>query len=324
MSEKVPDTNNEFEQAKTWFNTMNVTNKNHMIITMYRLCIGLRDTSHEQLAVSLTTQFNTKLTEQNEYINQILTENETLMKSSNLNTKPITIEQVLGSIPDTSLEIIKKDIFLLCITGHKILITKRSKELEKLEKLKELENLEQLKNTNIDFIIRTKEHGKTICSETINFCNKQTFVLEISDTERLLYTIDAGILISKQFNGLKDANKFMLDFNYLLMSVELLEKSITERQQIVSSLVETNDTDKLQLESIRKVLNNFLKGSNIPVTDRVIGFYKLLVQNNKKVTKSMLEKMCIDNHIPVTTIRNLGGIKSIKEKSELGLIEKPE
>lgn len=70
-----------WKKARDWFNGMDPSSRNNMILTMYNLCLTTRDISHEELANTLNSQWGEKYNKQVECIKQLMIENEVLTKN---------------------------------------------------------------------------------------------------------------------------------------------------------------------------------------------------------------------------------------------------
>lgn len=73
-----------FEDARNWFNNMDINSRNQMIVTMYKLCLTTRDASHEKLSQTINSQWNEKFVKQNEQVKKVLMENEVLTKNQDM------------------------------------------------------------------------------------------------------------------------------------------------------------------------------------------------------------------------------------------------
>ena len=133
--------------------------------------------------------------------------------------------------------------------------------------------------------------------------------------ERLTYAIDAGILLLKQQSQYAvDKDKFIYQINNFLKSIDSFDESIKERQRIIRDLTNQCKKDSDQAMSMRLMLDNILNNTEqIPIKDKVINFYIDLMKTKQKVTKSMLEAKCLENKIPCRHVREIGGIKLIRE-----------
>ena len=70
-----------WNELRNWFNNMNINSRNQMILTMYKLCLGTKDTSHEKLSESLNTQWTERLNKQLEITKRLTMENTVLSKN---------------------------------------------------------------------------------------------------------------------------------------------------------------------------------------------------------------------------------------------------
>lgn len=133
--------------------------------------------------------------------------------------------------------------------------------------------------------------------------------------ERILYAIDAGILLLKQQSQHAiDKDKFVYQINSFLKGIDGIDLSIKERQKIIKDLTSLTKKDSDQLMNLRQMLDNIINNTEqIPIKDRLINFYlDLKKTHGDKITKSMLETKCLENKIPARVVREAGGIKAIK------------
>jgi hypothetical protein len=57
--------NELWDEAKTWFNNMHVSDRNNLILTMYKLCLATKDTSHSKLSEDINKGWNEKMNQLN-------------------------------------------------------------------------------------------------------------------------------------------------------------------------------------------------------------------------------------------------------------------
>lgn len=328
-----------WNQAREWFNNMNTNSRNQMILTMYKLCLTTRDTSHEKLVEALTTQWNDKLSKQNEYMKKLALENEILNKSQESSTNVIisrlndlenifttsimytkpgedNINQILGKIPGASLTNNGHGDYLFINNDFRIMIS--SKEHNSFKR----SAIETKEEFGIHFAIMTFTNAsdKAIDIEIEQTESGPLMLLYVTNLtqcpERLLYAIDTGIFLLRQ-NSKNDANKFIYEIDNFFKGINTLENSIKDRHRIIKELLAITNKDASHLVNIRNLLNKMITGSgNINIEERVIGFYcDLYYETGSRITKTMLEARCIENNIPARQVRDLGGIKTIREKA---------
>lgn len=363
-----PQTNEQlFEDARIWFNGMNPTSRNQMILTMYKLCLTTRDISHEKLIETLNGQWNDKVQKHLEYIKRLTMENEILNKNQETSTNLIVgqlknlelnlstsvntlsskitpsangkigedhIDQILGRIPNSSLTNVTQSKgsgdYLLVLSGIQIMIESKNwtdssikgnpKELELFRKTA----IEAKEENGIDFAIMALHRVTSIKGRAMEIEIEMTkkgalMLLYVTNLfnhpERLTYAIDAGILLLKQQSQYAvDKDKFIYQINNFLKSIDSFDESIKERQRIIRDLTNQCKKDSDQAMSMRLMLDNILNNTEqIPIKDKVINFYIDLMKTKQKVTKSMLEAKCLENKIPCRHVREIGGIKLIRE-----------
>jgi hypothetical protein len=133
--------------------------------------------------------------------------------------------------------------------------------------------------------------------------------------ERILYAIDAGILLLKQQSQHTiNKDKFVYQINSFMKGMDSIEESIKERTKIIKDLTTLTKKDTEQIMTLRQMLDNVLNDTDqISIKDRVINYYVDLTKSNgQKITKSMLETRCLENKIPARHVREMGGIKAIR------------
>ena len=370
-----PSNDQLFEDARAWFNNMNPTSRNQMIVTMYKLCLTTRDMSHEKLIESLNAQWNEKFNKQIDFIKRLTMENEVLSKNqelginvvvnklkdleSNLNSSfhatnneisglssKITpsangkigedyIDKLLSKIPNSSFTNVtqsKGSGDFLFVTGEiRIMIESKNWTDSSIKgNPKELDNfrktaIEAKEEGKIDFAIMalhrvTSLKGRAMEIE-MEITKKGSLILLyvtnlFNHPERILYAIDAGILLLKQQSQHTiDKDRFVYQINSFLKGIDGIEESIKERQKIIKDMTSLVKKDSEQILNLKHMLDNILNNTEqVSIKDRVIGFYTDLVKiNGQRITKSMLETKCLENKIPARYVRTIGGIKTIKE-----------
>ena len=244
------------------------------------------------------------------------------------------IDHLLSKIPGASFTNVTQTKgggdFLLILNDIQIMIESKNwtnssikgnpKELELFRKTA----IEAKEERNIDFAIMalhrvTDIKGRPMEIE-IEMTKKGTLMLLyvtnlFNHPERLLYAIDAGILLLKQQSQQTiNKDKFIYQINSFLKGIDNIEESIKERQRIIKDLTNLSKKDSEHMMSMKQMLDNILNNTEqIPIRDRVINFYcELIKSHGQKITKSMLETKCLENKIPARYVRELGGIKAIR------------
>jgi hypothetical protein len=364
-----------FEDARSWFNNMNPTSRNQMILTMYKLCLTTRDISHEKLIETLNGQWNDKVQKQLEFIKRLTMENEVLAKNqdlginavvnkinqmeSNLNNSirsanteiiglsskitPSTngklgedyIDQLLSKIPNSSFTNVtqsKGSGDFLFVTGdiHIMIESKNWTDSSIKGNPKELENfrktaIEAKEERGVDFAIMALHRVTSLKGRAMEIEMEMTkkgslMLLYVTNLfnhpERLLYAIDAGILLLKQQSQQTiNKDKFVYQINSFLKCIDAIDESIKERQKIIKDLNNLCKKDSEQSMLMRQMLDNILNNTEqIPIKDRIVNFYiDLMRTSGQKITKSMLETKCLENKIPARHVREIGGIKIIRQ-----------
>lgn len=356
-------------QAREWFNNMNQNSRNQMILTMYKLCIGIRDISHEKLMEAINNQWNEKFNKQSEFIKRLTIENEILSKNqengintlvnkikdleSNLNnsvnvlSSKITpssngklgedyIDQILSKIPNSSFINITQQKgggdFLLVLGDIKIMIESKNWTNSSIKgNPKEIENFRKTavqakEERDVDFAIMalhrvTDIKGRPMEIEIENTKNGAMMLLYVTNLfnhpDRILYAIDAGILLLKQQSQYKiDKERFIYQINNFMKGISNMEESIKDRQKIIKDLNILTIKDTEQLLTLKHMLDDVLNNTDqLTIKDKIIKYYIDIMKTNKnqKITKHMLETKCLENKIPARHVRLLGGIKAIKE-----------
>lgn len=356
-------------QAREWFNNMNQNSRNQMILTMYKLCIGIRDISHEKLMEAINSQWNEKFNKQSEFIKRLTIENEILSKNqengintvvnkikdleSNINnsvnvlSSKITpssngklgedyIDQILSKIPNSSFINITQQKgggdFLLVLGDIKIMIESKNWTNSSIKgNPKEIENFRKTavqakEERDVDFAIMalhrvTDIKGRPMEIEIENTKNGAMMLLYVTNLfnhpDRILYAIDAGILLLKQQSQYKiDKERFIYQINNFMKSISNMEESIKDRQKIIKDLNILTIKDTEQLLTLKHMLDDVLNNTDqLTIKDKIIKYYIDIMKTNKnqKITKHMLETKCLENKIPARHVRLLGGIKAIKE-----------
>lgn len=357
-------TQSDMEEAKKWFNDMDNSTRNQLVLTIYRLCIYTKETSHEKLAESLNAQWTEKcrsLQMENDVLQQnqqqhisVLVDSIRQMESklndsvnsialkitpsSNGKLGENFIEELLGKIPDTELINIAQykggGDFLYIHGDFKVMIesknwTDSSIKGNPKEFLNFKETAIQAKEDNkIDYAIMALHRvsnlkGKGVSMETVYTRNGPLLLLYVTNLfvhpERLLYAIDAGMLLLRQKKYVDiDSNKFILKLENFMKSIETFSDSIKERTKVVKTLSELIKNDSKELENMRTMIDNIVNNTDkLPLKDRVVNMcVDYIVKNNNDesvITKVFLEKELADKDIPLRFIREHGGVKAIRK-----------
>jgi len=357
-----------WENAKSWFNTMNMHSRNQMILTMYKLCLSTKDLSHEKITESVNNQWIEKFSKQVELTNRLSIENELLQKGHESTVQPLIsklkdielnicntmnsislkitpssngklgedyIDQLLSRIPNTEFTNRTQSKgggdFLLITGGIRIMIESKNWTNSSIKgNPKELDNfrktaIEAKEEDDVDFAIMalhrvTDLKGKAMEIEMVHTKKGSLMLLFVTNLfnhpERILYAIDAGILLlNQQSQQSVDSDKFLYQVDNFMKGICSMELSIKERNRHIRemSLLVKNDTE--QLMNLKLMLENILNSSNqLPIKDRVLNHCMELINlhGESNVSKIMLEKKCVDNKIPARYVREFGGIKVIK------------
>jgi len=186
----------------------------------------------------------------------------------------------------------------------------------------ELANFRQVaidakENNLIDFAIMAMQRvtnlkGRALQMETEPTKNGQLVLIYTTNLyhnpDRLLYAIDAGIVLFKQEINV-DKDRFLYQINNFLKGIESLENSIKERSKLIKNMSGLIRTDSDNLSNMRTLLSAIINESNIiSPRDKLINVYIDLLKENKdaKITKILLEAKCIEVGIPVRSIRDVG------------------
>jgi hypothetical protein len=365
MTYNQPTNDQFFEDSKNWFNNLNLTSKNQMVLTMYKLCLSTKDASHEKLIESLNSQWNDKLVKQLDVMKRLSMENEVLMKNQDLGINQVVnrlkdmeanlsnsvnglsskitpsangkigedyIDQLLSKIPNASFTNITQTKgggdFLLVLDNIQIMIESKNWTNSSIKgNPKEIENfrktaIEAKEEKGISFAIMalhrvTDLKGKPMEIET-EFTKKGALILLyvtnlFNHPERILYAIDAGILLLKQQSQHTiNKDKFVYQINNFVNNIDFLEDSLKQRQKLIKDMTSLVKKDSEQLVNLKEILNNIINDTDqISAKDRLIKFY-IELSKNGKVNKNMLEIKCLENKIPARVVREAGGIKVIK------------
>ena len=382
MNSSVKRMNQEFlDEAREWFNNLEVNIRNQMVITMYKLCLTTKDISHNKLIESLNAQWNEKLSKQLDINKRLGLENEVLTKTQEAGVGTLAsqikdlelnlcntmnsislkitpsgngklgenfIDQLLSKIPNSEFKNrtqSRGDGDFLFITGDiKVMIESKNWTNSSIKgNPKELDNFRETAKTSheeneIDFAIMalhrvTDLRGKALDIEMVFTKRGSLMLLYVTNLfnhpERILYAIDAGILLlNQQSKQSVDSDKLLFQIDNFLKGISSMEDSIKERNKQMRDMSSLIKKDSEQIEIIRQMLENLLNNSDqMPMKDRIIKLCSELVKQHgeTKVSKVMLENKCIDNKIPARFVRDFGGIKIIKklaiEKKEDSLDE---
>ncbi len=244
------------------------------------------------------------------------------------------IDQILSRIPNASFTNVTQSKgsgdYVLILDDFRIMIESKNWTNSSIKgNPKELDNfrktaIEAKEENGIDFAIMalhrvTDLKGKAMEIE-MEITKKGVIMLLyvtnlFNHPERILYAIDAGILLLKQQSQHTiNKDKFVYQVNSFVKNIDSIEGSIKERTKIIKDLTTLTKKDTDQIMTLRQMLDNVLNDTDqISIKDRVIQYYRDLVKTNgQKITKTMLETRCLENKIPARHVRDLGGIKAIK------------
>ncbi len=244
------------------------------------------------------------------------------------------IDQILSRIPNASFTNVTQSKgsgdYLLVLGDIKIMIESKNWTNSSIKgNPRELENfrktaIEAKEENGIDFAIMalhrvTDLKGKAMEIEMEMTKKGALMLLYVTNLfnhpERILYAIDAGILLLKQQSQHTiNKDKFVYQINSFLKGIDGLDDSIKERTKIIKDLNSLTKKDTDQLLTLRQMLDNILNDTDqISIKDRLINFYLDLKKlHGDKVTKVLLETRCLENKIPARVVREAGGIKAIR------------
>ncbi len=316
-------------QAREWFNDLDANVRNQMVLTVYKLCIGISAT---KVSDHINSQWTEKFKKQ-EDVNRQLKEDakifsklETLEKElNNLSNTRVdeNIESILSSVPNSEIKH-REGYFIFTINDVGIMVC----EGENPENFKLLAN-EVKGSDNAHFAILAKNEisGKSVEMEIIYTKSGPMTLLYVTGLknhpERILYAIDTGILLMKN-NGGSQNDLIMYQLNNFIKGIQNVEDSIKERNKHVNDMISLIKKDEDHVEGLKLLLNNMLSSGNNPCKtnkDKILSLCSglIIVHGENHITTKVLESLCADNNIPPRIIRDLGGIKAIKQT----LIEGP-
>lgn len=302
----------KWEEARTWFNCMNITTRNQMIMVMYKLCV---DVSKEKIEEVLNEEWSEKFKIQVDYNRDLLLENQLLKEIHNMKTSD-SLDDVLGKIPNSEITLFEGN-YIFLTGGYKIHIQKNND----IEKFKQ-NSIKLYDKDEIDFTISTFNKKSTKALEIkLGKCKKSSLLIIHTDIqnypERILYAIDAGIVVLIQgFSAFSTNNTNISKLNSLVCTVETLQDSIKERKNQLLTTSSLIEKDNYSVENMKEILMSTINSNTkeISTKDRIVKYcYVLMKQHGEnKVSKSMLEEKCTVNGLNIRLIRDLGGIKIIK------------
>lgn len=310
-------------QAREWFNDLDANIRNQMVLTVYKLSIGISAT---KVSDHINSQWTEKFKKQ-EDINRQLKEDakifsklETLERElNNLSNKCVDedIESVLSSVPNSEIKQVNKRYFIFTVNDINIMIDCKS----------DLENFKLLANevkdcNNAHFaILATKEiKGRSVEMEIIYTKTGPMTLLYVTGLknhpERILYAVDTGILVLKNNSGSQN-DLIMHQLNNFIKGIQNVEDSIKERNKHVNDMISLIRKDEDHVEGLKLLLNNMLSNGNNPCKtnkDKLLSLCSglVVVHGENYITTKVLESLCADNNMPLRIIRDLGGIKAIK------------
>jgi len=237
------------------------------------------------------------------------------------------ISNILSKIPNSILQNVTQikgcGDFVVIIDNIRIMIESKNWTDASIKgNPSELANFRQVaidakENNLIDFAIMAMQRvtnlkGRALQMETEPTKNGQLVLIYTTNLyhnpDRLLYAIDAGIVLFKQEINV-DKDRFLYQINNFLKGIESLENSIKERSKLIKNMSGLIRTDSDNLSNMRTLLSAIINESNIiSPRDKLINVYIDLLKENKdaKITKILLEAKCIEVGIPVRSIRDVG------------------
>ncbi len=311
-------------QAREWFNDLDANIRNQMVLTMYKLCLGISST---KVSEHINSQWAEKFKKQ-EDINRQLKEDANIFSKLETLKKEIEIlsngrenndiENVLSCVPNSEIKQTRGEYFIFTTNEFNIIICK-DQELENFKHI----STEAKENNEAHFAILaiSDVKGKTVEMETVYTKTGPMTLLYVTNLkkhpERILYAIDAGILILKN-NGGSNNDLIMHQLNNFIKGIQNVEDSIKERNKHVNEMISLIRRDEEHVEGLKLLLNNMLSSGNNPCKtnkDKILSLCSGLVavHGENHITIKVLESLCADNNIPPRIIRDLGGIKAIKQ-----------
>lgn len=318
-------------QAREWFNELDANIRNQMVLTVYKLSIGISAT---KVSDHINSQWTEKFKKQ-EDINRQLKEDakifsklETLEKElNNLSNKRVVedIESVLSLVPNSEIKHYDKGYFIFTVNNINIMISSERKNFESFKLL--ANSVRGCNNAHFAIHGRNEISGKSVEMETIYTDSGPMTILYVTGLEthpeRILYAVDAGILILKNNRGSQN-DLIMHQLNNFIKGIQNVEDSIKERNKHVNDMISLIKKDEDHVEGLKLLLNNMLSnGNGLCKTnkDKLLSLCSglIVVHGENHITTKVLESVCADNNIPPRIIRDIGGIKAIKQ----ALIEGP-
>jgi len=245
------------------------------------------------------------------------------------------IDQLLSKIPNTSLTNITQSKgsgdFIFTTGDIRIMIESKNWTNSSIKgNPKEIENFRQVaieakEESNIDFAIMALHRVTDLKGRAMEIEMEMTkkgalMLLYVTNLfnhpERILYAIDAGILLLKQQSQHTiNKDKFVYQIYCFLKGINSIEVSIKERQKIIKDLTLQTKKDLDQIQDLKQMLDNVLNDTDhVSTSDKLVNFYiELMKIHGDKITKSMLETKCLENKVPARVVREAGGIKAIKQ-----------
>jgi len=361
----------EWEDARVWFNNMNVQSRNQLILTMYKLCLSTKDISHEKLTESINNSWSEKMKNQIEVNKHLILENEVLTKNQSLSVGTLTcalkdlelsisntmngisqkitpssngklgedyIDELLSKIPNSEFynrtQSKGSGDFLYVTGGIRIMIESKNWTNSSIKgNPKEIDNFRKTAiearedgEPPIDFAIMalhrvTDIKGKALDIELVYTKKGSLMLIYVTNLfnhpERILYAIDAGLLLlNQQSQQSIESDKFLYQVDNFVKGIEHMEESIKERNKQIKDANNLIKKDSEQLMTLKQMLDNILTNSDqVPIKERVINFCSELItlHGEQKVSKIMLETKCLEHKIPGRWVRESGGIKIIKQ-----------
>jgi hypothetical protein len=360
-------TSNELllEDARGWFNGMDTSLRNQMILNMYKICMHVNVTkasehinsqwidkfikieeTNKQLVNDLEIQKNlVKSVRDDSNVIYKINEIETnLLNTINTLTSKIApgvnckigedyIEEILGRIPN--IELVKSEIgdFIITISDISAMIESKNwsdnsfknnkKELEKFKQDAILaKNEKQIHFAVLALHRVTDIKGKTMEIEILPTKTGPLILIYITNLfnhhERILYAIDIGILLYNQRsqNNSEINDQFLYKIDIFFKCIETMDDSIKERNRNIRETLVLIKKDQEHIDNLKQMLTNIVPvGSGKSNKDKLLTLcHNLVVAHGENyINKNILESTCVENNIPPRLIRDIGGVKYIKQ-----------
>jgi len=305
------DKTDTLDHARTWFNNLTTNTRNQIVLSIYKLCLGINSTT---VSDHINSQWNEKFKKQEEINKQLKEDSKIFSKLEELEKKITNIRasyNELLNIPGSSLTSINNG-YIINTSDVIVLISEDEENFKQL-------SIEYKEKNEIHFAILASYApcGKTIDAETVYTRSGQLTLLYAKNLrehpERILYAIDAGILlIKKPFHN----DHVIGQVNNFIKGIQNVEDSMKERTRHIKESAALLKKDEDHIIGLKQLLTNILSDDGDKTNkDKLVTLCKglILVHGEKYVTKEMLESVCVDNNIPQRNIRDIGGLKVIKQ-----------